>query len=432
MTFYNPNPVVGLSRAGSPVSGALVKNLSWKANEGWSFSADVPGDGLDPYEDRTTVYTISFTDGLGNSQASPSLYWTDRQYDYEYNSEGIPDLTSMGGADAAMEKMRRANQSFPSYANSTAATIIGEVATRAGVTITGVPTLDVTEEDVKNAKLADALERFMLVSANEHGVNTSDQIACRAWEAAGTALTFDFSTLKHSVDPRNLFTGIRYGKQSSMPYSGEQVYDFESTGFVNQELATALNNPAAANESNGTDGNIGACTFYNADDEWVAHYDFTLGGYPEPGGAQGSGSCTYLIATVLPGTIAGDTRARVRVTGTPTEEAPEDVDVEFLWPAVGADPDTSLGVWPYENDFIDQLFPSQAYAQARAPYILSKLNANADTITMKGPLQCGSGVQLFARYTYRTREYKVHEITWDFTSNTTTILLVRQTTETID
>jgi hypothetical protein len=51
---------------------------------------------------------------------------------------------------------------------------------------------------------------------------------------------------------------------------------------------------------------------------------------------------------------------------------------------------------------------------------------------MSGPLQCGSGVQLFARYTYRTREYKVHEIQWDFTSNTTAIKLVRQTTETID
>jgi hypothetical protein len=432
MSTYYPNPVVTLSRSATPVSGAIVQSVGWKANDGWSFSAVVIGDALDPYEDRDTEYTVSFTDGLGNSQSTGPCYWSPREYHHEYNSEGSIDLTVITGEDAALFKMRASNQSFASYANSTSDAIIGELATRAGATITGAPEFDVTEEDVKNAKLADALNRYLEISAYEFGVNTSGQIACRSWESSGGTLSFDWSSLVHQVDPRALYTGIRYGKRSSQPYSGEQVYDFESTGFVTQELATPLLSASVANESNGTDGNVYAVTFYNADDEWTLHYDFTLGGYAEPGSTQGTGASTYFIAVVVTGTIAGATRARVRVTGSPAEEVPEGVDVEFLWPAISGDPDTSLGVWPYESDFIDQLFPSQSYAEGRAPYILSKLNAPADVLRMSGPLQCGTGVQLFCRYTYRTREYKLHEINWDFASNKTTLLLVRQTTETID
>jgi hypothetical protein len=432
MSTYYPNPVATLSRSGTPVSGAIVQSVSWRANDGWAFSAVVPGDTLDPYEDRDTPYTVAFTDGLGNSQSTGSCYWSQREYHHEYNTDGNIDLTVMQGECAAMFKLRTANQSFDSYSNSNASTIIAALATRAGVTITGAPSFDVTEEDVKNAKLSDALNRYLEISAYEFGVNTSSEIACRAWEASGGTLTFDFSNLSHHVDPRALYTGIRYGKRSSRPYTGEQVYVFDTPGFVTQTLSDPLLLPAPTNESNGTDGNIGAVTFYNADDEWTDHYDFTLGGYAEPGGTQGTGAATYFIAVVIAGTVAGDTVAQVRINGSLEEDVPEGVDVEFLWPAISGDPDTSLGVWPYESDFIDQLFPSQAYAEARADYILSKLNADADTLQMSGPLQCGSGVQLFARYTYRTREYKVHEIQWDFTSNTTAIKLVRQTTETID
>lgn len=432
MSTYYPNPVATLTRSGVAVSGAIVQSVSWAANDGWSFSAVVPGDALDPYEDRDTVYVVSFTDGLGNSQSTGPCYWSQREYHHEYNVSGNIDLTVMQGECAAMFKMRAANQSFDSYSLTTSDSIIAELATRAGVTITGAPVFDVYEEDVKGAKLSEALDRYLSIAGYEFGVNTDGEIACRSWESSGGTLSFDFSRLTHIVDPRALYTGIRYGKTSSLPYSGEQVYDFDSTGYVTQALATPLLSASPTNESNGTDGNILAVTFYNADDEWVDHYDFTLGTWPEPGGTQGTGTITYMIANVAGGTLTGVVRARLRVSGTPAEEAPEGIDVEFLWPALSGDPDTSLGVWPYEQDFIDQLWPNQAYAEARAPYILSKLNAEADKLQMEGPLQCGTGRQLFDRYTYRTREYKLRSINWDLAGNTTSLTLVRQTTETID
>lgn len=436
MSEYYPNPTVVLNREGSPVSGAMVQSVSLEVDEGWAFSATVQGDAIDPYEATDTVYTIDFTDGLGHSQSTPDLTVAQYSYSHEYG-QGSPDTTSLSGNDAAIFKMRTANQSFPSYAESDAETVIADVATRAGLTISGVPTdLYVIEEDIKNAKLSDALARFLDVAAYEFWVNTSGEIVCRAWEASAGDLSFDWSSLVHNLDKRNLFTGIRLGKRSSMPADGEQVYTFDSVGLKSQDLSPELTSPSGAVETTAEDGYLLWICFFNADDEYVAYQDFTFGDYPEGDliVPSGTGPAVRFTCQVAIGG-AGQVAARVRISGTPPETHPEGIDVEFLTPAVntsGPDgEDDSLGAWPYESDFIDQLFPSQTWAEARQPYILSRLNADADSLTMTGPLQCGSGVQLFLRYTYGGEVYKVKSISWDFVGNQTTITLVRLETSTL-
>lgn len=436
MSDYTPNPTAVLSRNGTDLPDAVVQSVSWEVDEGWSFSATLQGDDIDPFEADSTVYAVAFTDGLGHSQSTPDM--TVAQYGYsDIYDQSSPDTTALQGTDVAMFKLRTANQSFPSWAQSDAETIIGEVATRVGITITGVPDdIYVIEEDIKNAKLSDALGRFLDISAHEFAVTDTGTIACRAWEDSAGDLSFDWSTLTHNVDKRNLFTGIRLGKESSQPASGEQVYTFDSVGIKNQALSPSITFASGAVETVSADGYLLWITFFNEADEYVAYQDFTLGDYPEgdivdPSGTGPAVRFTCQVAISGPGQVA----ARVRINGTPPETHPEGIDVEFLTPAVNTSgsngEDTSLGSWPYESDFIDQLFPSQTYAEARQPYILSRLNADADTITMTGPLQCGSGVQLFLRFTYKTRVYKVKGITWDFSSNTASINLVRLETETL-
>ncbi len=115
---------------------------------------------------------------------------------------------------------------------------------------------------------------------------------------------------------------------------------------------------------------------------------------------------------------------RVRIF-TPEEELPEGVDAEFLYPAVVEGTDTSLGDWP-APDFIDSLFPSQSYAVSRRDYILRQLNGPADTLTLTGPLQCGTAIQLLLEYSYNSKTYKAMSIEWDFVGNRTTIVLHRK------
>lgn len=434
-TFY-PNPTVVLNRGGTPVTGAMVQSVSLEVDEGWTFSATVQGSAIDPYEATDTAYTVDFTDGLGHSQSTPDLTVAQYSYAHQYGQDS-PDTTSLSGTDAAIFKMRTANQSFPSYAQSDAETVIADVATRAGLTISGVPSdLYVIEEDIKNAKLSDALARFLDVAAYEFWVNTSGAIVCRAWEASAGDLSFDWSSLVHNVDKRNLFTGIRLGKRSSMPADGEQVYTFDSIGVKSQDLSPELTSPSGAVETTSSDGYLLWICFFNAADEYVAYQDYTFGDYPEGDLVVPSGTgpaVRFTCQVAISGT--GQVAARVRVSGTPPDTHPDGIDVEFLTPAVntsGPDgEDTSLGAWPYESDFIDQLFPSQTWAEARQPYILSRLNADADSLTMTGPLQCGSGVQLFLRYTYGGEAYKVKAINWDFVGNQTTITLVRLETSTL-
>lgn len=426
MTTFLCNPTSQLLAGETPVAGSRVERVSVKVNDGWSVTARVQGE-LDIYQARYSPFNVNWSDGLGNSRSTPALIWPERGYTDSKSTTG-PDVTTLGLRCATSNRMRIKNQHFDSFLASSSGAIISALAARAGVTITGITgPLDfyVIEEDIKRAKLEDALKRFLNVAAADYEVTPAGVVACRPWEAEEVDLEFDWSVRKHQLDTRNWFTDFRGGKRSSQNYEAEQVYVFDTPGFENQALSPFLTSPSCANESIAGAGNIAAVTFYNADDEWVVHYDFTLGGRPEPAGPQGTGQCTYLVAEVLPATVGSQTRAQIRVNGIPPESLPPGIDPEFLYPA----PETSLGEWPAEADFIDQLFPSQSYFLSRKPHLKNRMNAPADRLQLIGPLQAGPTVKLFARHEYKSREFKVVGIEWNLIGNQTTIDLVRQVSE---
>lgn len=432
MADFKPNFTRTLSIAGgAEVAHASVTSISCKANQGWSWSGVVRSNsGPSLYQDLFSAYSIAWTDGLGNSRTSPSLTWVNPREYTEETSIASPALTQMGGVDLTGTKMRQNNQSFSSFAASSTGAIFAALSGRAGITLDGYSgrsELDfyVIEEDVKNAKLIDALNRVLNVAAGEYYVRPDNRLSLRLWEDSAPDLSFDFSTLVHTVDPARIFTGLRLGKRSSARYDTEQVYDFSSSGFVTQSLSPTLNLPFATNETISGAGNIAAVTFYNASDEWVSHQDFTLGSRPAPGGPHGSGTCTYFVAEVQPPTIGTTIRARLRVNGTAPGALPAGVSPEFIYPPMA----TSLGAWPAEGDFVDQLFPGYSWAEARYPYIKSKLNAPGDKLRLTGPLQANSTIDLFSRFTYKTRAYKVDSIEWNFDSRQTSIELVRLVSE---
>lgn len=430
MTLYKPNPTRSLTGPSGPVANSTVNRISVRANQGWSWAGRVnSASGPDPYQAMNSAYSIAWTDGLGNSRTSPSLTWINRKVSDVYSTTG-PALTDMGGVDLTGTKMRTNNQSFSSFLASSTGTILGELATRAGVTMSGYSGRDeldfyVIEEDVKNAKLIDALNRILNVAAGEYQVLPNNTLALRLWEDSAPDLNFDYSTIDQTIDPARLFTGLRTGKRSSARYDTEQVYNFNSAGFVTQTLDPVLNSPIATQETVSGAGFIAAATFYNASNQWVTHYDFTLGSRPAPGGTQGTGTCTYVVVEMVPPTIGTQVRGILRVNGTVPGSLPTGISPEFVYPPMA----TSLGAWPAEGDFVDQLFPGYAYAEARYPYIKSKLNGPADKLTMVGALQANDTIDLFSRFTYKERVYKVDSADWDFTSNRTTLELVRLESE---
>ena len=236
------------------------------------------------------------------------------------------------------------------------------------------------EEDVKNAKLIDALNRILNVCAGEYFVRPDNRLSVRLWEDSGLSLDFDYSSLKHVPDPSRLFTGLRLGKRSSARYDTEQVFTFNSSGYVTQSLSPSLNLPFATNESISGAGNIAAVTFtmlpISGLSTRISHWDPG----PHPVAFRGTGTCTYLIAEVVPPTVGSTIRAKIRVNGTAPGSLPAGVSPEFVYPPMA----TSLGSWPAEGDFVDQLFPGYAWAEARYPQIKNKLNGPADRLIMEG------------------------------------------------
>ena len=434
MTSYFPNPTRVLKDGvGDPIAGAVVERVSWKANEGWKVSAYFHG-AFDMYQSIDTPYTLDFTDGLGHSQSTPVLCPAQREHEDEDSVDGGPDLTPVEFEDLSSFKMRRPNQNFASFVASSTGAMIDALATRAGVTINGDPDLYVSEDEAKGAKLAEVLDRIRKISACDLVVLPDGSINLEPWEDDPGDLVFAWSKRRHRVDARNIYSGQRLGKSTSKPPSGEQIYGWTEAGFVSQALDAPLFGAEADDIS--VTGLCGSFTTWDGDpgnplSGWLNHQDLEgLGNYDPPETAMGSGVATHFTAVILPpgGVFSGSsltTAVSIRVTGTPEEELPEGVDAEFLYPAVVEGTDTSLGDWP-APDFIDSLFPSQSYAVSRRPYILRQLNGPADTLTLTGPLQCGTAIQLLLEYSYNSKTYKVMSIEWDFVGNRTTIVLHRK------
>jgi len=431
MTLVYPNPTHILYAGASPVADAQVGKVSWRVGGGWSASARIMGS-INMYQDITTAYTVAMTDGLGGSLTTPTLCPAQREHEDVYSVSGsnqstleLEDLTSF--------RMRRPNQNFATFLASTTTAMIDALATRAGVTITGDPALYVSEDEAKSAKLAEVLGRIAKIAAMDIVVGTDGVIALSAWETAAGALTFVWSTRRHRVDARNIFTGQRLGKSTTRPPSGEQFYGWVEAGFKSEALTSPLLLAEATDIS--IAGMCGSWTSWNGDPSnpasgWLMHQDLEgLGNYDVPATGQGTGTATHFTAVVLPpgGVFAGSaltTAVRIRVNGTPEAELPSGVDAEFLYPAVVYGTDTSLGDWP-APDFVDPLFPSQAYAIARRPHILAQLNSAADMLIMTGPLQCGSAVRLLRTVSYGGHTYKTVGIDWDLSANKTTVTAAR-------
>jgi hypothetical protein len=427
--FVKPRAILKDS-GGTAVPGAVVESVSWAVNGGWTADVTIYDPDFDTDQDRFATMKIEMDDDQGGTRSTPDMVFPQGTESDTRNTDQ-PGVITLQLEDLASNKLRTPNQNFPSFKATDSGVLIQTLADSVGVEVLDEPEQYITEEEVKGEAPDEAIARIRQAYAYETVVGSDGVVRFYAWEAGAADLDWDWSNRVRSFNKLQVFTGVRIGKTSSIPNGEEQIFDWNAPGFFEQELTVPLMGPFADNTLSLV-GSIGSATFLDDEGGIVEHFywapDYAL---PPVGMGGSAGPATTVHVVVLPGIgFEADmaVQARLRVTGTPYSEEdppPEGVDPEFLYPSEG----TSLGAWPARGNIIEPLFPGLSYGISRHPHILDRLNSQGDTLSMNGILRVHSGLELRRRHTFRSKNYKLMQVRWDFRSARTEANLVRITSD---
>lgn len=448
MEFHYRRAYATLTGPYGPIDHGGTLKVSWGVDKGWTWSCQ-PKTPVPIRHARDAVYSITMHDGRGNSLTTPDLVALPRTKRWSKNTSG-PRVPSLSGVDLTTFKQGKRNQSFPSFRATTSEVLLETLATRAGISISGIPDWYIGEEEVKGETLASAIQRLQKAVAYDAVIGTDGSITLTAWEASGDPLDFAIANVEERYDPSQIFTGVRLGKRSSRPNNATQRYEFDHADSFQQELSAPLTGPDADPGNDVGTATISAVAFYDGDplapETGLVQFLSFPGPWPTPVGpsiaSSETGIATHMVVKTESIGAPYPVKALLVVTGTPYDEEdppPAGVDLQFLYPVPNGDPedpetyDTSLGAWPSNQDAIDPLFQGYGQAEERYPAYLEKLNMAGDQLAIDGTFHLGP--RPLQRYTHQIdnaagdgledAHYKVWEIAWDPGGLQTQITLVR-------
>lgn len=418
-----------LDSVGDEIPGAIPTSLGWSIDGGWDVAATFNQD-FDPRQGLEAEMRVAIYDDANSPLTSPVL-WAGQRGSIDSRSTSGGGMGSFSGWDRTSQKMRVANQSFPTFSATNSVALVGALTDRAGIAaISGLPNWYVHEEDVKQAKLSSfVLDRLLKLAAYDLVAKLDGTLEAIPWETTSGTLIMPWAKLETAYNPWEIRTGLRVGKFSSIPSTDEadNTYDFYESGATTPSLNTPVYGPTIIDS--GLTEAFGAVTFLTDDDEVVAFYTFKPTLYSYSGSFNVGGIATKMTVIVDP--INGSqtsnfpAAARLQVLGTPPGSVPDGVDREFINPApTSGGPDVSLGDRPASEEYIDSLWPSESVAVARRPYCLAKLNGPHDSLTITRDI-LDTRPRLKQAFTYQDRLYQVVAINWNLTGYRTTCTLWR-------
>lgn len=450
-TFTYRTAYATLTGPYGPIDHADTLKVNWSVDRGWTWSC-TPKGAVPIRHARDAVYSITMHDGYGNTLTTPDLVALPRTKRWSKNISQ-PNLCTLSGVDLTTFKMGKRSQSFPSFRATTSTTLMGTLATRAGITVSGLPSWYIGEEEVKGETLASAIQRLQKTVAYDAVIGTDGSITLSAWEDLGTDLDFPIANIEERYDPSQVFTGVRLGKRSSRPNGATQRYEYDHADSYTQALSTPLTGPgvAAGNDLGGEV--IMAVAFFDGDPSnpasgLVDFFSFTgPWGTPSvpPYSTSATGIATHFVIETYNIGAPYPVKALLVVTGTPYDSGdppPAGVDLAFLYPVPNGDPedpesfDTSLGAWPSNQDAIDPLFQGQGQAIARYPSYLDKLNAlGGDSLSVDGTIHLGPRLKQKLVHPIDNEagdgtvdaNFQLYSIDWDWKSIRTNLGFVRVT-----
>lgn len=414
-----PNVLWKVYRAGVHLEHVSA-SVSTSVNAGWQASVELIGDQADDFADDTPI-RIEIQDGLGGQLVTPELFATEREAVDERSDSGPSSNWTL--MDSTTAKAGRDNVSFPTFRGSSSTEIVQALASAAGIKVVGTIDFPVPDEDVKQSKINDAVQRIAAASAQEWHVRETGEMELVEWGRFSGELQVDWSRITRNCTPRSRFSKINIGKRSAVQSNSDNQqsdfrFPFDEIGFKTFALPNPLSGVIIGDLSKF--GYLDAIGVWNGDPgrggKLIKYLAIAGGPFTNTNAvANGAYPATHISCYVMPpggieaflqGFAPGEIQATMRVTGTPPSNlAPAlQVDPEFLYAYDSGRPVNAAPDW------IDSVFPNRQWVVDRASKMLQMKNKGWRTLDMNSVLDVSPRLfQSFSRY---GKTWRVDKITF--------------------
>lgn len=380
--------------------------LSHEINAGWTGQMDFPTN--PPIEELAddAVLSVALHDGIGNTLTSPPMRLRKRREREEVGGGKSGGYTLI---DETSWILSSGTENFDTFLDGVSGDVVSAIATRFGRTISGVTSFPIWKEDVKQSSGWEPLRRLAAVAGQQLVINLDGSVSfvANAWTTG--AASFTAAAYTREYDPADLYHRIYVSKNMGAgTASGDQVYDFDTPGFVSSQALTSPLTPTSVQDLS-TQGAARWVTFFDASDQVCAQFPLNggeSGVYSEP--ITSSEPAVRFSILVEEDDVSSVTKVRIRVVGSPPNPPPAGVDV-----AISETYGTGRG-WP--GEFSETLIPSKAWADAHWQDWLQEINRGKHQI-VADLNHLDTGVRLGQSFSRFGKNARVEKIDWRCQNN---------------
>jgi hypothetical protein len=372
-------------------------SLEDEINKGWTGNVSFANKPSILQPDLHTEI-LSFSDRFQKERTSPPMLLRTRSKRFSMSQGWSGSYALM---DLVSWKLSQGTLSFPTFSNTSSATVINAVASACGVTVTNAPDFPLWKEDFKQVDGWSVLRRMAILAGMQIKIESDKVKFITQEETSPLPWGFVAEDQEASNTPMDRYEKIFVSKNLGLgTIQPEQYYDYTEPGYLtNQPLITPLSQAIPYDMS--TAGSIGWVGFWDAENRLISIHPLgggTADGYTEP--INGEWPAVKFSVWVYPSPTAPyATNVRMRILGIPEVAIPSGID-----PAISAYLGTGRG---YPQPFSDTMIPSLAYANSKYLDWLREINRHTFTIEANGPLQCDAVLllpHLFDRHSGRVEK----------------------------
>lgn len=294
---------------------------------------------------------------------------------------------ALSGIDKTTWLMSRDDLSFDTFINQTSRYIIDQCAGTVSVSVFGVESFPMSEEDVKNSKILDVLTRLLEISAQNYRIRRDGAILCFPVTYLGPVNeSLRYTDFNETISHAARVDSIKIEKTSRIAGGEEICFRFDSQGFKTVQLPSPLYRATPIDRS--SYGYISLVTTFNGDLNGPVTGLFPLRDdvIVTPGPIDYSLPSTHASLVVMPPlTLIGNTLidAKVCFVGNPADPNIPNNPIP-IQPAfrrkIGSGTRPSARIWT------DTIHPNPQWLQDHSLGYMIEANKGYHTIAGDGPL----------------------------------------------
>ena len=212
-------------------------SITETVNAGCTWTATVIGHTLDPMSvPEGTSFRIRIKDGSDVYTSPPLVIESPSKSTTLSGKFGV-----LSGIDRTTWLLSRDDLSFDTFVNQTSKRIIDVCAAVQSVSVFGVESFPISEEDVKNSKILDVITRLLEFSAQGYFIRKDGAVQAFPITYKGPVnLDLRYEEFHESISYSNRVDSLKIEKTARISGGEEVCFRFDSVGFKTVQLPVPL------------------------------------------------------------------------------------------------------------------------------------------------------------------------------------------------